>query len=113
MPCPENDGCVEICNTADNPIPVEIISTCLTQGVTEWIEPTGTIYQLPGSTYNTVTVAVTAGPVTVTMNNTGPPVSRTLPTGATFTASAGDCKLLLTGYTVDATGGSVLVSTFK
>lgn len=114
--CPETSECVEICNTEDNPIPVEIITdSCLVAGVVDFPDATSDVYQVAANTVNSITVAVTTGPVSITIVNGSSTKTRSFPTGATFSARAESCEFLQTAFSIDASSGSAaaLVSILK
>ncbi len=116
-PCPEDNGCVEICNSSENPIPVTIITSatdCPLTGVVEFpLVVTSASSTLPGNLYHSVTISITSGTVILSAVNTAGTTSATFTSGQVFSAQAADCELIPTSFTVNATSGAATVATSK
>ena len=117
--CPEMPDCFEICNTADNPIPVQIVpsvsDSCFVQNLVEFpVTASGNSVSLAANTYHSVSIAVTSGTVSISLVNSGSGITTaTFSSGQTFSARAKECALLPTGFGINATSGSAIVSTIR
>lgn len=121
QPCPTTKECVTICDT----VMVRIVdqaggsgsgasNTCAVQNIAEFpVTASGSSVALAQNYYHAVTIAVTSGTVSITLINAGDLQTRTFSAGQTFSVKAADCALIKTGFGINATAGTAIVSTIR
>jgi hypothetical protein len=100
----------------DNPIPVQIVAaTCPVLGVVQQpLNLTSGSGTLPANTYNSISVLVKTGTVTITTTNTTGSETASYAAGTTFSAKhPNGCSFIPTSFTINAAAGSAVVTTMK
>lgn len=116
-PCPQSTECLSICDT----VMVKVVSdltnttgTCQVQNIVEFpVTANNNSVNLAANTYHGITIAVTAGTVAITTKNGGIFLTQNFTAGQTFSVKAADCQLLATGFGINATSGTAIVSTIR